>query len=70
LIIMLVAAGGLAFVYGVDMKGAADWAQQNPGVLPPSPDAVLARAAIAAAAAMYTFERIGRHLVENRPFPE
>jgi hypothetical protein len=68
LIVMLIAAGGLAFVYGVDMKGVVDFAQQ--GKPPSPPNAILAQWAIAAAAVMYTLERIGRHLIEDRPFPE
>jgi hypothetical protein len=68
LIVMLIAAGGLAFVYGVDLKGVVDFSQL--GKPPPPPNAILAQGAIAAAAVMYTFERIGRHLIEKRPFPE
>jgi hypothetical protein len=70
LIVMLIAAGGLAFVYGVDMKGVFDWSSANPGRLSPPLNAVVAQGAIAAASLMYTFERIGRHLIDNRPFPE
>jgi hypothetical protein len=70
LIIMLIAAGGLAFVYGVDMKGVFDWTQANPGSHAPPLNVLVAQIAIAAASLMYAFERVGRHLVENRPFPE
>jgi hypothetical protein len=70
LIALLIASGGLAFIYGVDMKGTFDWAQANPGKLPPPLNAVMAQAVIASASLLYTFERVGRHLFDNRPFPE
>jgi len=66
---MLIASGFLAFVYGVDMKGVVDWPQAHAGS-PPPPLNALAQIEIALASIMYTFERVGRHLVENRPFPE
>jgi hypothetical protein len=70
LIIMLIAAGLLAFVYGVDMKGVFDWSQANPGKPSPPLDVGWAQYAITTASLMYAFERVGRHLVEDRPFPE
>jgi hypothetical protein len=70
LILMLIAAGVLAFVYGVDMKGIADWIQANQGKASPPLNVTLAQWMIGIASTMYAVERVGRHLIENRPFPE
>jgi hypothetical protein len=70
LIVMLLAAAALAFVYGVDLKGVFDWAQANPGKPSPPLDALWAQAVIAFASVTYILERVGRHLIDNRPFPE
>jgi hypothetical protein len=70
LIVMLVGAGVLAFVYGVDMKGVFDLAQANPGKLPVPLNAVVAKVAIAVASLLYVVERVGRHLINDQPFPE
>lgn len=70
LILLLVAAAALAFIYRVDMKGWLDWALALPGRRPPSLDALGAQLAIALASLMYVLERIGRHLVDDRPFAE
>ncbi|MBV8103166.1 MAG: hypothetical protein JO223_00770 [Hyphomicrobiales bacterium] len=70
LIFMLIAAAVLAFVHGVDMKGVVDLAQANQGKPLPHLNAVLAQFMIGIASLMYAVERVGRHLVDNRPFPE
>lgn len=70
LIIMLIAAAVLAFVYGVDMKDVFDYVRDHPGKSSPPHDVRGAKLAIAGASLMYTFERVWRHLIENRPFPE
>jgi hypothetical protein len=70
LIFMLIAAGVLAFVYGVSIKGVFDWVEAHPGEHAPALNVLVAQAAIGMASLMYTVERVGRHLVENRPFPE
>ena len=70
LILMLLAAAVLAFVYGVDMKGVGDWTPANPGKPVPPLNVVVAQGVIATASFMYFFERVGRHIIENRPFPE
>jgi hypothetical protein len=70
LILLLVAAAALAFIYGVDMKSGLDWDLAHPGGKLPPLDALGAQLAIALASLMYVLERIGRHLVDDRPFPE
>ena len=60
LLFMLMAAAVLAFLYGEDMRDAAD-----------APTNVwIAKCMILLASLMYAAERVGLHLADNRPFPE
>ena len=68
LVAMLIAAGMLAFVYGVDMKGAVDWSALHPDERSMPLDPFFAQIMIGLASVMYVGERIGKHLVEDRPF--
>ena len=70
LVVMLIAAGWLAFVYGVDMRGVFDWTQANPGKQPLPLNAIQAQLGIGFASLMYMVERFGRHVVQARPFLE
>jgi hypothetical protein len=68
LIVALLSASALAFVYGVDMKGLYDAAHMaSPAPLRPlDPD--LAKWAIGFATLLYLVERGSRHLVVGKPF--
>jgi hypothetical protein len=71
LVFMLLAAGMLTFVYGVDMQGAFDYIQSHPAGPPRiRVSALFAQIVITGASVLYIGERIGRHLFDDRPFLE
>jgi hypothetical protein len=71
LIVMLLVASLLAFVYGVNMKGAFDWKLAHPGAgVAPFGNVWIAQSMIGVASLTYMFERVGKHLFDNKSFPE
>jgi hypothetical protein len=70
LLLMLLGAIFLAFVYGVDMTKEVDWPQMHQQGPPPPLHALWAEIVIGFACLVYCFERFGRHIVEGRPFLE
>jgi hypothetical protein len=67
LILSLLAAVGLAFVYGVDMESIFAAHHAQPPVDLPHLDPLLAVRAIDAASAIYCVERVLLHLIDDKP---
>jgi hypothetical protein len=70
LIVSLLGAAALAFVYGVNMEMIFAALHEHPPHQLPPPDASFARVGIEVMSVIYLAERTMMHLIDNKPFLE